>query len=94
LGYAYAHSGNRQAASGFLQELTDLAQHQYVPPYYVALVHAGLHENDRAFEWLEKAYREHSPDLVFLLTEPRWDAFRADGRFRDLLARVGFPGAR
>jgi TolB-like protein/DNA-binding winged helix-turn-helix (wHTH) protein/Tfp pilus assembly protein PilF len=94
LGYASAASGDRPAASGVLQDLMELSHHQYVPPYYVALVHAGLHENSRAFEWLEKAYREHAPDLVFLLTEPRWDAFRADGRFRDLLARVGFPRAR
>ena len=93
LGYASAQSGDAPAASGILHKLMELSKRQYVPPYYVALVHAGLHENDRAFEWLEKAYQEHSPDLVFLLTEPRWDAFRADGRFRDLLARVGFPRA-
>jgi len=94
LGYASAASGDRPAASGFLQKLMELSNHEYVPPYYVALVHAGLHENGQAFEWLEKAYREHSPDLVFLLTEPRWDVLRADGRFRKMLARVGFPGAR
>jgi TolB-like protein/DNA-binding winged helix-turn-helix (wHTH) protein/Tfp pilus assembly protein PilF len=94
LGNVSAASGDRPAASGFLEKLMELSNHQYVPPYYVALVQAGLHDNGQVFEWLEKAYREHAPDLVFLLTEPRWDAFRSDGRFRDLLARVGFPRAR
>jgi TolB-like protein/DNA-binding winged helix-turn-helix (wHTH) protein len=92
--YAYAESGDRQSASSLLQTLMERSHHQYVSPYYVALIHAGLHENDQAFDWLEKAYREHSPDLVFLLTEPRWDPLRSDRRFSALLSRVGFPGAR
>jgi len=94
LGYAYAQSGDRQTSSSSLQTLMELSKNQYVAPYYVAIVHAGLHENNQAFEWLEKAYREHSPDLVFLLTEPRWDALREDGRFGKMLARVGFPRPR
>ena len=37
------------------------SQHQYVPPYALALVHAGLNDTDAAFEWLYRARTVHVP---------------------------------
>jgi hypothetical protein len=56
-------------------------------------VHAGLGEHDRAFEWLEKAYTARDVHLAFLHVDPRWDAYRSDPRFVDLVARCGFRRA-
>ena len=36
-------------------------------PLPVASIHAWRGENDLAFEWLEKAYQQRSPELVYIL---------------------------
>ena len=79
---------------GMIQKLEELSRQRYVPPDCFALIYAGLQENSQAFDWLEKAFKEHSPYLVFLRTEPRLDPLRSDQRYSDLVFRVGFPGAR
>jgi hypothetical protein len=48
-------------------------------------------QEDHAFEWLEKAYAEHSRDLVHVRENPGFDNVRSDPRFADLLRRIGLP---
>jgi hypothetical protein len=56
----------------------------------IATIYAGLGEKDKAFESLEKAFREKSPDIAyFLKADRRIDNLRSDPRFTDLLHRVG-----
>ena len=63
---------------------------RYVSPYNVARVYAAHRDAARVFEWLERAYEEHNPDLIELRTEPVFDAVRGDARFPALLRRVGW----
>jgi hypothetical protein len=49
----------------------------------------GLGENEQAFAWLERAYKEHSSIMLFLKVHPYFDPIRADPRFVDLLRRTG-----
>jgi len=72
-----------------IADLEELSKRRYVPPYNIALIYTGLGENDRAFEWLQKAYEERSSRLVWLKVVPEVDSLRADPRFQDLLRRVG-----
>jgi TolB-like protein/Tfp pilus assembly protein PilF len=90
LGYAYAASGKRDKALKILNKLKQLSRQHYVSPYTQALIYTGLGENDRAFEWLEKAYADRNDFLVWLKVDPELDRLRADPRFTDLLRRVGF----
>ena len=58
----------------------------------IAVVYAGLGNKDKAFEYLEKAYNERSPDLPwFLKADLRMDTLRSDPRFQDLMRRMNFP---
>jgi hypothetical protein len=58
----------------------------------IAVVYAGLGNKEKAFEYLEKAYQERSPDLpYFLRADLRMDTLRSDPRFPDLLRRMNFP---
>jgi DNA-binding winged helix-turn-helix (wHTH) protein/TolB-like protein/cytochrome c-type biogenesis protein CcmH/NrfG len=89
VGHAWARSGERVKSVRMLDELKRLSHERYVSPFFIALIHLGLDENDQAFEWLEQAYRERACWLIGLRNDPRFDHLRADPRFTDLLRRVG-----
>jgi len=93
LGHAYAMAGRREDALSILAELTELSKRSYVPSYSIALMHAGLGENDQAFERLERAYQERFSRLIYLNVDPELDSLRPDPRFDDLRQRLGLPGA-
>ena len=93
LGHAQALSGNRAEAIKVIDKLKKQAERQYVPAFNIALVYAGLGENDAAFEWLDRAFAERSSWLVSLNVEPMLDSPRPDSRFQAILQRVGLPEA-
>ena len=66
----------------------------YVPPYATALVQAGLGDREAAFAALERAFAARDVHLMYLPTDPRWDPFREDPRFVDLIERCGFFRAK
>jgi tetratricopeptide (TPR) repeat protein len=88
IAHAYASAGRRREATEKLNELRQLAREAYVPPYWLALSHAGLDEKDVAFEWLEAAYEQRDVWLVWLKCEPRFDVLRSDPRLENLLRRI------
>jgi eukaryotic-like serine/threonine-protein kinase len=92
LAHAHAASGRRAEAEKILLELLRQSKSSYVSPYMIATIYAGLGDKDRAFEFLEKAYQERSPDIpYFLKADLRVDSLRSDPRFQDLVRRVGLP---
>jgi tetratricopeptide (TPR) repeat protein len=91
LAHTFAAAGRTTEAVQMLDELTELATHRYVAPYFFAGIHAGLGDNDRAIECLEKSYEEHSHWLIYLHMDPSMDGLRDMPRFQNLLQRVGLP---
>jgi hypothetical protein len=61
-----------------------------VPPYALALVHAGLNDREGMYECLDRAFSARDVHLIYLPVDPKWDAFRNDGRFIELLQRGRF----
>jgi TolB-like protein/Flp pilus assembly protein TadD len=86
---AYAHAGRRSDALRLLEELKTRRKAGYVPAGAFVNAYLGLGENDQAFAWLEKAYKEQSNILQFLKVHPFFDPIRGDARFADLVHRVG-----
>jgi len=91
LGWIYAVSGRRDDALKIALEFRQLSTHAYVDSYSLGTIYAGLGEKDEAFRLLEKAYDQHSPELVFLHGDPFWYGMRSDPRYADLLRRMGLP---
>ncbi len=91
LAYACAVAAKRGVSVKLLAELERDSKKQYVSAHAFALVFAGLGDHDRAFAWLEKAYEERSSPLPFLRINPRLASLHGDGRFNELLRRVGLP---
>lgn len=89
LGHAYGVSGKKKEARDVLARLNELSKGKYVSPYNVALIHLGLGERDRAFEWLRRADEERASSVIFVTIDPRLDPLRSDREFTELLQRVG-----
>lgn len=90
LAHAYAAIGRQAEAETIFRNLERKSHQVYVPPYLIATVYAGLNNRDKAFEFLERAYRARALELPSSLkADPRLDSLRADARFQNLLNRVG-----
>jgi TolB-like protein/Flp pilus assembly protein TadD len=91
LAHTQATAGRTKEALQTLDDLKKLAEQRYVSPYFFAGIHVGLGEDDRAIEYLEKAYEERSHWLIYLHIDPSMDSLRYNARFKDLLRRVALP---
>jgi hypothetical protein len=58
----------------------------------MATIYAVLGENDKAFEFLERAYSQKSFDILSLKSDLLLDNLRRDPRFQNLLHRMGLTG--
>lgn len=88
LGYAYGKAGRRNDAVRILAEMEERAKREYVPPLEFAIVYVGLGDNDKAFEWLNRADRERFGNLIYLTVEPLFNSLRSDPRFAELARRL------
>src|SRR6266498_336924 len=88
IAHVMAVSGKKSNALGALAALLARAKRQYVPPYDIALVYVGLDQRDKAFDWLEKAYNDHSTEMIYFKVDPLLSALRTDPRYQDLLRRM------
>jgi adenylate cyclase len=90
-GYVQAVLGNRDEAMKIAKEIeVEFAKGQ-ADGRDVAVVYAGLGENNKVFEWLEKDFQNRNTSLVELRMEVPFAALRDDPRFKDLLRRMNWP---
>ena len=88
IAYVLAVSGQQTEARAALAELKMRASQQYVPPYDFALIYTGLGDKDRAFEWFEKSYSDHSTEMIYFKVEPMLSSLRSDPRYQNMLIRM------
>jgi hypothetical protein len=82
--------GKKSETRKILSDLERNSTNSYVSPYLIAAIYASLDQNDKAFEFLEKAYRERSLELSWSIkSDLRIDGLRSDPRFQKLMERVG-----
>jgi Tfp pilus assembly protein PilF len=91
LGHAYGIAEREKEAKQILDEMLNYTLKYHIPPVQIAFVYAGLGDNDKVFEMLEKAYRERSWELIFMREEPWFDYLREDNRFKEFVSRLKFP---
>ena len=60
-------------------------------PLHEATLYALAGENDRALDWLERAYAERAPGLIFLGTWYGFEGLRGEARYRRVLEGMRFP---
>jgi DNA-binding winged helix-turn-helix (wHTH) protein/TolB-like protein len=90
LGHAYGASGDSAQARSVLESLRARAGTEYVPPYAIGTVYAGLGDKDQAFRYLKQAVEDRSTSMVFLRSDPALASLRSDPRFAQLSHLVNF----
>ncbi|HEY6210518.1 MAG TPA: hypothetical protein VIW28_15760, partial [Gemmatimonadales bacterium] len=90
LGYTYARCGRRAQGLAELARLrAEARKGRYVSHYSLAMIHAGLGDNERALAELDSAYVERPWPMFTLRVDPTFDGLRAEPRFGRLLKKVG-----
>jgi hypothetical protein len=90
---AFARAGNRGVQEWRLADLKQMASKDYVSPLNFAFACARLGQDDEAFRWLDKAYDDHVPMLVYLEQNSELNRLHGDPRYRALIKRIGLPEA-
>lgn len=69
---------------------------QLFAPINLAEAYTAAGDKDKAFHWLEEAYKSRGRGgvgvgMVFLNTDPELEPLHSDRRYKDLVSRVGLP---
>jgi hypothetical protein len=83
--------GRGDEARRRLRWLDERSRTESVSPYLVALVHAGLNDQERALGWFTRAVYERSASLLWPGTKLMGSYLGAGSRLDRLLADSGFP---
>jgi len=91
LAYALVRAGRSDEAREALSELVRHHEEHGRGAIYVASAYASLGDREKALEWLETAYREHSGQLLSLAagaTDRSFQLLASDPKYQRLLSRV------
>jgi serine/threonine protein kinase/tetratricopeptide (TPR) repeat protein len=89
-GYTYAKCGRRAEALAELDRLRTRARAgEYVSHYALAIIQAGLGNDDQAISELEKSYIERAPAMFVMKLEPAFARLRSNPRFVAVARKVG-----
>jgi TolB-like protein len=86
---AYYALGRRSESDQSLSNLIDL--HAEDDAFSIAQVYSFRGENDRAFEWLDRAYLHHEKALLDIKGDPLLKNLTGDPRYKAFLRRMNLP---
>jgi hypothetical protein len=89
LGYMLGRAGRTDEAWRILAAVLDRSRRINGDAFDVAIVYAGLGENDQAFIWMDKAVDDRSLGFEWMHTIV--DDLRRDPRFERVRRRAGLP---
>ena len=89
LGHVYGRTGQTEKAVNMLSRLEQEAKGRFVSPVEFAIVHAGLGDLDKAYEWIDRALEQGDATLNWRIDTPGFDELRSDPRYARLLERLG-----
>jgi len=89
----YAPQGKRDEGLKLADWWSRESKRRHVDAYSVGLLYAQLGAKERALDWLEKGFEQHSPLMPTLKIAAAFflDSLRSDPRFQNLLHRMNFP---
>ena len=85
----YEQGGLHGAVRWQLARRATRSKAAYVSPVELASYHALLGEREPTLALLNEGYNLHSPDILYIQTEPAFDFLHADPRYRALVHKIG-----
>jgi len=91
LALAYHKTKNHQQAQVIINQLITKSDTTSAgsPDYFTGWYYSGIGEVESAFYYLEKAYKNRSPEMPWLKVDPVFNNLKADDRYWDLYERTG-----
>jgi TolB-like protein/DNA-binding winged helix-turn-helix (wHTH) protein len=90
---AYEKGGYEGIIHLQLNAMNGRAQKEYVSPLQLADQYAQLGLKEETIQFLEEAYEERSPRLVWLQSWPAYDFLHSDERYQNIVRQIGLPPA-
>jgi TolB-like protein/cytochrome c-type biogenesis protein CcmH/NrfG len=87
----YASGGYRGALRAAAETLDAESKTRFVTPWQIGTLYTRAGDEERALDYLEKAYEAHDPNMPSLAVDPIFDFMRADPRFQAILRKLGLP---
>ena len=84
--------GQREASDTALKELIDMNVGRSA--YQIAEAYAFRGETDKAFTWLDRAYRQRDPGMTNLIVDPLMKNIMEDPRYAAMLQKLKLPKQR
>jgi TolB-like protein/Tfp pilus assembly protein PilF len=89
LGLAHSLSGNREKAEKVLKELIAMSDKGIIPLFIIPWIFFAVDEKDKAFEWMERAFEENDPLLMWIKSDPIIKPLKGDPRYDIILEKLG-----
>lgn len=89
LALVYHALGKKKEADAALTEYIN--DFQSVAAMQIAEIYAYRGDSDKAFEWLERAYRQRDSGLIFIKGDRLFDKVKQDPRYNALLKKMRLP---
>jgi serine/threonine protein kinase len=83
----YAKMGNEEKVKELLSQYIAQSKVANISDASVAKLYFTLGENDKGFEWFQKAYEERE-GLLSIKIDPLYDSVRSDPRFKEILKKM------
>jgi len=74
-----------------LNFLLERSRQQFIWPEIIAVVYAGLGQQEAALDLLEKSFAGREYWMVVLRVDPMFDSLRDHPRFREMQRKMNFP---
>jgi hypothetical protein len=81
--------GELEEAQAIMDRLEAQAKTEYLRAEVLAMGHAALGENDKAFACLQRALDARSSGLIYLHLDPGYGPLRADARHGAMVKKIG-----
>jgi TolB-like protein len=90
---AFHQGGYKAVMESRVSRMKQSARKRYVSPLFFAYVYGRLGLREETIHFLEEAFKDPSPRLVLIQTEPDFDFIHSDERYRAIVRGMGLPPA-
>ncbi len=90
-GRAYANGGPQAGARSMARILDEISKDRWLGRDVIIDSHFYAGDKESTLAWLETALKERANVIRHLKSDVRWDPYRSDPRFKEIVRRVGLP---